>query len=183
MKPMKVVVSEELDAKVRRKAADSKGLRKGVLSEAVSEALERWVGESEPTLYVEVFEDGMSIDMPPAIVSDFLQTLAKTIRPNNIHIYYRTDGKEISKSTTPGNLSQTLQHTGVTPLDPHFIAELAGVHFFTGGEGCISLEGEIPREKQLQLIQFILTRMGLHYQLPKKRIRQVSVRDGRVEVQ
>lgn len=182
MKPMKVIVSEELDAKVRRKAADTKGLRKGVLSEAVSEALERWVEDSEPTLYVEVFEDGMSIDMPPAIVPDFLQTLAETIRYKSVHLYYRTDGKELSKSCGPNELTRTLQKLGITPLDPHFIAELDGVHFFTGGEGCISLAGEIPSQKQLQLIQFLLTRMGLQHQLPKKKIKQLLVRDSHVEV-
>lgn len=183
MKPMKVVLSEELDAKVRRKAADSKGLRKGVLSEAVSEALEKWVGEGEPTLYVEIFEDGMSIDMPPDLVTDFLQNLGKTIRPKHIRLYYRRGGKEISKSCSPEDFSHTLQNLGITPLDPHFIAELEGVNFFTGGEGCISLAGKISRQKQVQLIEFILTRMGLHYQFPKKKIRQVSVRNGHVEVQ
>ncbi len=134
-------------------------------------------------LYVEVFGDGMSIDMPPAIVADFLGILAKSIQPKNIHLYYRADGKEISESCSSNTLPSTLRSLGVTPLDSHFIAELSGVYFFTGGEGCISLVGEIPREKQLRLIQFILTRMGLNYHLPKKRIRQVALRDGHLEVQ
>ncbi len=132
-------------------------------------------------LYVQVFEDGMSIEMPGIIVSEFFQALAKIIRPKNIHLYYRADGKEISKSCSLDNLTHTLENLEVTPLDHDFIAELGEVHFFTGGEGCISLAGEISRQKQEQLIQFTLTRMGLHYQFPKKRIRQVSVRDGRVK--
>src|SRR6266849_662430 len=140
------------------------------------------VGDAEFTQYVEVFEDGMSIEMPPALVSDFLQTLAETIHSKSVHLYYRTDGKELSKSCSPDKLSHTLQNLGITPLDPHFIAEIDGIHFFTGGEGCISLTGEIPRQKQLQLIQFILTRMGLQHQLPKKRIKQLLVRDSHVEV-
>ncbi len=141
------------------------------------------VREETPVLYVQVFEDGISIEIPRSIVSEFFQALAKIIRPKNIHLHYRKNGKEISKSCSSDNLTPTLRNLGVTPLDPQFIAELGEVHFFTGGEGCISLAGEIPREKQLQLIQFILTKMGLPYQLPKKRIHQVSVRDGRVAIQ
>ncbi len=182
MKPMKVVVSEELDAKVRQKAAATKGLRKGALSEVVGEALERWVDGGEPELYVGVLRDGMSLEIPQSLVADFLRTIVETLRTKRVNLYYRRKGEEISRDCTPENLSETLLKHGISPLDPHFVAEIGKIRFYTGGDGCISLEGKISAKERTQLLHFILSRMGLRAELSQRMPLHIQARHGRVEV-
>lgn len=181
MKPMKVVLTEQLDDKVRRKAAALKGLRKGVLSEVVSEALENWVG-SEPELYVGVFEDGMSLELPPKIVPAFLEILVETLRPGKTRIHTRVEGEEIMKEIPSKHLLQVLREAGISPLSSDFMAEIGEVRLFTGGGGCISMEGSLPAKIRLQITRSLLSKTGVRGTLSRKIPLHLRVREGRVEV-
>ncbi len=178
---MKIVLTEQLDAKVRRKAAALKGLRKGALSEVVSEALENWVG-GEPELYVGVFEDGMSLELPPKMVTAFLEILVETLRPERVRIHARVEGEEITRDISSKHLLEGLREAGISPLNSDFMAEMREVRLFTGGGGCISIEGSLPAKTRIKILRSLLSKTGVN-STPSRRIPlHLQVRQGRLEV-
>ncbi|MFV9645840.1 MAG: AbrB/MazE/SpoVT family DNA-binding domain-containing protein [Desulfobacterales bacterium] len=114
-----------------------------------------------PKLFVGLTEGGLSFEIPPEKIYDFLCTLARALKPETIRIYYQEDpsAKEIACSAS--SFKQKLKTIGEFISDASLIIEYNGYTLYSGGEGCFSLDAALDAGEKRRIGSSILDMFGL----------------------
>lgn len=135
----------------------------------------------KPGIYIGSNWEGLSFEIPPDRVLQFLLTLGRALRPAEIRLYFEWDGSEEKLVTDMKNYQQAIASVGDGYLHHSFMAEFDQHTLFSGGGGCFSLQATLPPERLREIAQAIMDELGIAHQLDRDDF-QVAVVNGHLEV-
>lgn len=135
----------------------------------------------EPDVYVGTNWDGLSLEVPPAHIHDFLLLLGKMLQPRSIRLYFWHDGKDKELSVSLEQYADALAEIGPAATERHFMAEYDGHTLYAGGEGCFSLQTTLAPDQLRKLGQAVLDLLGVNHRIERDEF-QVALIDGKLEV-
>ena len=135
----------------------------------------------EPELYVGSNWEGLSFEIPPGKVPQFLLTLGQALQPVKITLYFERDGNAEKLTTNLEGYQQAIANVGDGCLHHSFMAEFDHHTLFSGGEGCFSLQAALPSRQLREIAQAILDELGIAHQIDRDDF-QVAVVNGHLEV-
>jgi hypothetical protein len=138
-------------------------------------------GAADPEVYVGITPGGMSFEIPPGQIKQFLCLLVDTLEVDEVIISFkREDGSFAEYIYRPEALKTELDSIEVYLVDPSFLIEFEGGALYTGGGGCFSLRAPLTSAQVQRLIGGVLEPLKLDV-YPHKEITGVALFDGRIE--
>ncbi len=135
----------------------------------------------EPEVYVGTNWDGLSLEVPPARIHDFLLLLGKILQPCTIRLYFRHNGEDKELGVSLEQYADALAEVGLAATDRHFMAEYDGHTLYAGGKGCFSLQTTLAPDQLRRLGQAVLDVLGVDHYIERDEF-QVALIDGKLEV-
>ena len=121
----------------------------------------------EPDVYVGTNWDGLSLEIPPARIHDFLLLLGKMLQPCSIRLYFRHNGKDKELSVSLEQYADALAEIGPAATERHFLAEYDGHTLYAGGEGCFSLQTTLTPDQLRKLGQAVLDLLRMDHHIER----------------
>jgi hypothetical protein len=131
----------------------------------------------EPEIFVGSNWDGLSFERPPNRVPEFVDLLAQRLQPARTVLYYSEAGEDRAVEAPPAQLPRALAQIGDRVLDHTFSVEFDAHTLFSGGDGCFSLQADLPEMELREIAQNVLNLLGVSHQLDRDDF-QVAVVDG-----
>ena len=185
MTNLRINLPEELDKEFRKIIASKYGFSKGALSLATQDAILRWIIKNgkEPWLYI---DGNMTLDMDDEVISTFLKSVLKTLKPEKIRISFRAtqgeiqlitklfencevDGDDILFTLENSEFNQThnqLKKVIGVQNKQSLLFEFDDVSIISGGNGCFSIDGAVSAQKYNLIVKEFLTK--LNKEIPSK---------------
>ncbi|NVM54641.1 MAG: hypothetical protein HWN66_13130 [Candidatus Helarchaeota archaeon] len=185
MTNLRINLPEELDKEFRKIIASKYGFSKGALSLATQDAILRWIIKNgkEPWLYI---DGNMTLDMDDEVISTFLKSVLKTLKPEKIRISFRAtqgeiqlitklfencevDGDDILFTLENSEFNQThnqLKKVIGVQNKQSLLFEFDDVSIISGGNGCFSIDGAVSAQKYNLIVKEFLTK--LNKEIPPK---------------
>lgn len=139
-------------------------------------------GATDPEVYAGLTPGGMSFEIPPGRVKQFLCLLVDTLELDQVTISFKQeDGSFAEHTYQPEALETGLSEIETHLVDPSFLMEFEGGVLYTGGEGCFSLRASLTAAQVQRLIGGVLKPLNFdEYQ--HKEIKGVALFDGEIVV-
>lgn len=139
-------------------------------------------GATDPEVYAGITPGGMSFEIPPGQIKQFLCLLVDTLEVDEVIISFkREDGSFAEYIYRPEALKTELDGIEAYLVDPSFLIEFEGGALYTGGGGCFSLRAPLTSAQVQRLIGGVLKPLNLDV-YPHKEITGVALFDGRMVV-
>ena len=137
---------------------------------------------AEPEVYAGITPGGMSFEIPPDQIKQFLCLLVDTLELDQVTVSYRQeDGGFAEHTYRPEALETGLDGIEAHLVDPSFLMEFEGGVLCTGGGGCFSLRAPLTPAQVQRLISGVLEPSNFDV-YPHKEITGVALFDGRMVV-
>jgi len=114
-----------------------------------------------PGLFVGMTEGGLSFEITPEKIYDFLCMLARVLKPETIRIYYQGDPSAEEITCSASSFDQKLKTIGESVRDASLMIEYNGYTLYSGGEGCFSLDAALDAWEKRRIGSSVLELFGL----------------------
>jgi len=135
----------------------------------------------EPEMYIGSNWEGLSFEIPPDKVPQFLLTLGRALRPVEITLYFERNGSAEKLVTDLKGYQEAIASVGDGCLLHSFMAEFDQHTLFSGGGGCFSLQAALPPDRLREIAQSVMDELGIAHQVERDDF-QVAVVNGHLEV-
>jgi len=137
---------------------------------------------AEPEVYAGITPGGMSFEIPPDQIKQFLCLLVDTLELGQVTVSFRQEDIGFAEHTyRPEALETGLGGIEAHLVDPSFLMEFEGGVLYTGGGGCFSLRAPLTPAQVQRLISGVLEPSNFDV-YPHKEITGVALFDGRMVV-
>jgi hypothetical protein len=137
---------------------------------------------ADPEVYAGITPGGMSFEIPPDQIKQFLRLLVDTLELDQVTVSYKQeDGGFAERTYRPEALETGLDGIEAHLVDPSFLMEFEGGVLYTGGGGCFSLRAPLTPAQVQRLISGVLEPSNFDV-YPHKEITGVALFDGRMVV-
>ena len=135
-----------------------------------------------PEVYAGTTPGGMSFEIPPGQIRQFLCLLVDTLELDQVAVSFRQeDGSFVEHTYRSSDLETGLDDIEVHLVAPSFLMEFEGGVLYTGGGGCFSLRASLTSAQVQRLISGVLKPSNFDV-YPHKEIAGVALFDGRMVV-
>jgi hypothetical protein len=139
-------------------------------------------GATDPEVYAGVTPGGMSFEIPPGQIKQFLCLLVDTLEVDEVIISFKREDDSFAEYVYRSEALKTeLDGIEAHLVDPSFLIEFEGGVLYTGGGGCFSLRVPLTQDQVQRLIGGVLKPLNLDV-YPHKEITGVALFDGRMVV-
>ena len=121
----------------------------------------------DPKVLVKTRSDGLSFEMPPSRMVDFISRLPGILSTERIDARYRQDGNRREKSCSPHEFSRLLEEIESILADDPVVIEFDQHTLFSNGGGCMLLEADLSNDVKREIGETFLKVCGFPRRLSK----------------
>jgi len=139
-------------------------------------------GAADPEIYAGITPGGMSFEIPPDQIKQFLRLIVETLEVDQVTVSFkREDGSFAEYVYRSEAMEAGLDDIEAYLVDPSFLMEFEEGVLYTGGGGCFSLRAPLTAAQVQRLISGVLE--PVNYDIyPHKEVTGVALFEGRMVV-